>query len=66
MYVSFTEEIPFLVICFQKKQVHVFKDVNTKIIIESLAVIAKSTKQINKQKIGKNLNDYEWVLGYLN
>ena len=36
-----------------------FKDVNTKIIIESLAVIAKSTKQINKQKIGKNLNDYE-------
>ena len=32
----------------------------------SLAVIAKSTKQINKQKIRKNLNDYEWVLGYLN
>lgn len=42
------------------------KDVGTKMIIVSSAVIAKPTKQINKQKRGKNLNGHEWVLGYLN
>lgn len=43
-----------------------FKDVGTKMTFVSLTVIAQPTKQTNKQRRGKNLNDHEWVSDYLN